>query len=67
MPAKTVLGNISPCNVVPPILKPKVGAKTDNPSKADQQSMEDLFEELGLNEPKEWMTKEDIQEAKKLV
>ena len=67
MPARTVLGDISPCNVVPPILKPKVGAKTDNPSKDDQQSMEDLFEELGLNEPKEWMTKEDIQEAKKLV
>ena len=29
--------------------------------------MEDLFEKLGLNEPKEWMTEEDILEAKKLV
>ena len=28
---------------------------------------EALFEELGLNEPKDWMTKEEVLEAKKLV
>ena len=28
---------------------------------------EALFEELGLNEPKDWMTQEDVLEAKKLV
>ena len=29
--------------------------------------MKDLFEKLGLDEPKEWMTLEDVLEAKKLV
>ena len=67
MPAKTTIGEVSPCNVVPPIWKPEVGAKTEDPDQAWTKEMEDLFEELGLNEPKEWMTEEDILEAKKLV
>ena len=29
--------------------------------------MQDLFEQLGLNEPKDWMTEEDVLEAKRLV
>ena len=29
--------------------------------------MENLFQQLGLNEPQDWMTKEDILKAKKLI
>ena len=29
--------------------------------------MEALFEELGLNKPKEWMTEEEVSTAKELV
>ena len=67
MPAKAVIGEVSPCNVIPPIWKPKVGVEDGNTDQPWSKEMEDLFEQLGLNEPPEWMTQEDIQEAKKLI
>ena len=75
MPAKTTIGEVSPCNVVPPIWKPEVGGltssevggKTEEVDQTWTKEVEDLFEKLGLNEPKKWMTEEDILEAKKLV
>ena len=67
MPAKTVIGEVSPCNVVPPIWKPEVGGETGDQGPSTSKEMEALFEELGLNEPKEWMTKEEVVAAKELV
>ena len=67
MPAKSIIGEVSPCNVVPPIWKPEVGVQTEESDQTWTKEVKDLFEKLGLNEPKEWMTKEDILEAKKLV
>ena len=66
-PTKTTIGEVSSCNVVPPIWKPEVGAQTEKPDQTWTKVMEDLFEELGLNEPKEWMTEENILEEKKLI
>ena len=66
MPAKTTIGEVSPCNVVPPIWKPG-GAQPEDEDQTWTQEMKTLFEELGLNEPKDWMKEEDILEAKKLV
>ena len=69
IPAKTTLGEISACNVVPPIWGPEPEAAPEAKDQEDPwtEEMQDLFEKLGLNEPKDWMTKEDILEAKKLV
>ena len=69
VPAKTTLGEVSACNVVPPIWGPEpeaVPEKTDT-EKPWTKEMQDLFEQLGLNEPKDWMTEEDVLEAKRLV
>ena len=67
VPAKTTIGEVSPCNVVPPIWKPEEGTNSKEGDQISTPEMETLFEQLGLNEPKEWMTAEDIQSAKKLV
>ena len=67
MPAKTTIGGVAPCNVVPPIWKPEVGAEPKDPAPSGSEDMEKLFEELGLNEPKDFMTQEDILKAKELV
>ena len=66
VPVKTTIGEVSPCNVVPPIWKPEE-VTPDIEDQTWTQEMEDLFEQLGLNEPKEWMTEEDMLETKKLV
>ena len=67
VPAKTTLGEVSACNVVPPIWGPEPEAVSEDKDQCWTQEMQDLFEQLGLNEPKDWMTKEDVLEAKKLV
>ena len=67
MPAKTTTGEVTPCNVVPPIWKLEVGAKPEKPDTPKPDDMEKLFEDLGLNEPKDFMTPEDVQKAKELV
>ena len=67
MPAKTTIGEVSPCNVVPLIWKPEE-ANSETENQTWTQEMEDLFEQLRFgSEPKEWMTEEDILEPKKLV
>ena len=67
MPAKTTIGEVTPCNVVPPIWKPEVGAEPEKQDSPKPDDMEKLFEDLGLNEPKDFMTPEDVQKAKELV
>ena len=67
MPAKTVIGEVSPCNVVPSIWKPEVGGEVGDQTPSTPKEMEALFEELSLNEPKEWMTEEEVAAAKELV
>ena len=67
LPAKSTIGEVSPCNVVPPIWKPEGGVESEDPDQTWSKETEALFEELGLNEPKDWMTKEEILEAKRLV
>ena len=69
IPAKTTLGEISACNVVPPIWGPEPEAVPEDSEKEGPwtKEMQDLFEQLGLNEPKDWMTEEDVTKAKKLV
>ena len=67
MPAKTTIGEVTPCNVVPPIWKPEVGAEPEKQDSPKPDGMEKLFEDLGLNEPKDFMTPEDVQKAKELV
>ena len=66
VPAKATIGQVTPCNVVPPIW----GKETDNTPPEEEswtEDMQKLFEKLGLDEPKDWMTDEDILRAKKLV
>ena len=67
VPAKTTLGEVSACNVVPPIWGPEPEAVSEDKEEPWTQEMQDLFKQLGLDEPKDWMTEEDILEAKKLV
>ena len=67
MPAKTTIEEVAPCNVVPPIWKPEGGDEADNSDHPWSEEMEKLFEELGLNESKDFMTPEDILKAKELV
>ena len=67
VPAKTTIAEVTPCNVVPPIWKPEEGTNFKEGDQPWTQEMEELFEQLGLNEKKEWMTEEDILTAKKLV
>ena len=67
MPAKTTIGGVAPCNVVPPIWKPEVEAEPKDPAPSESEDVEKFFEELGLNEPKDFMTQEDILKAKELV
>ena len=65
LPAKTTIEEVSPCNVVPPIWKPESGVESEDPDQIWTRETEVLFEELGLNEPKDWMTPEEVLEAKK--
>ena len=67
VPAKAVVGEVTPCNVVPPIWKPEVGVGSEDEGQNWSEEMENLFQQLGLNEPQEWMTKKDILKAKKLI
>ena len=67
IPAKTTIGEVSPCNVVPSIWKPEESTYEEEQGQSWTQEMEELFEQLGLNEPKEWMTQEEVQEEKRLV
>ena len=53
--------------MVPPIWRPEGGVESEDPDQTCTKETEVLFEELGLNEPKNWMTKEEVLEAKKLV
>ena len=66
IPAKTTLGEVSACNVVPPIWGPEPEPSSEDEDQSWTQDMQNLFEQLGLNEPKDWMT-EDVLGAKKLV
>ena len=67
IPAKATLGEVSACNVVPPIWGPEPEPSFEDKDQSWTQDMQNLFEQLGLNEPKDWMTEEDVLEAKKLV
>ena len=67
LPAKSTIGEVSPCNVVPPIWRPEGGVESEDLDQTWTKETEALFDELGLNEPKDWMTKEEVLEAKKLV
>ena len=67
VPARTTIGEVSLCNVVPPIWKPEGGANPEDSDQVWPEEMEKLFEELGFIEPKDFMTKEQILETKKLV
>ena len=67
IPAKTTLGEVSACNVVPPIWGPEPEPSSEDKDQPWTQDMQSLFEQLGLNEPKDWKTEEDVLEAKKLV
>ena len=67
LPAKSTSGEVSPCNVVHPIWKPEEGVESEDPDQTWTKETETMFEELGLNEPKDSMTKEEILEAKRLV
>ena len=67
IPAKTTIGKVSPCNVIPEIWKPEEGSTSEGEEETWPKDLQNLFEKLGLNEPKEWMTPEDVSEAKKLV
>ena len=53
--------------MVPPIWRPEGEVESEDPDQTCTKETEVLFEELGLNEPKDWMTKEGVLEAKKLV
>ena len=50
LPAKTTIGEVSPCNVVPPIWKSEGGVESEDPDQTWTEETEVLFEELGLNE-----------------
>ena len=56
IPAKTTIGEVTPCNVVPPIWN----TEDTSTKKVDEgtwgSELEVLFEKLGLNEKKDWMT-----------
>ena len=67
LPTKATIGEVSPYNMVPPIWKPEGGVEPEDPDQTWTKETEVLFEELGLNEPKDWMTQEEVLEAKKLV
>ena len=67
LPAKATIGEVSPCNVVPPIWKPEGGVEPEDPGQTWTKETEGLLEELGLNEPKDWMTQEEVLEAKRLL
>ena len=67
IPAKTTLGEVSACHVVPPIWGPEPEPSSEDKDQSWTQDMQNLFEQLGLNEPKDWMSEEDVLEAKKLV
>ena len=53
LPAKSTIGEVSPCNVVPPIWKPEGGVESEDPDQTWTKETEALFEELELNEPKD--------------
>ena len=67
VPAKRTIGDLNPCNAVPPIWKPEWEVQTEDPDQTYIKATKHIFEELELNDPNDWMTKEDIQETKKLV
>ena len=67
VPAKTTIAEVTPCYVVPPIWKPEEEAISKEGDQSWTKEMEELFEQLDPNEPKEWMKEEDILTANKLV
>ena len=67
MTAKAVVGEVSPCNVVPPIWKPDGEANVGEVDQPCSQEVEDLHKQLGLDEPPDWMEGEDVRKAKKLI
>ena len=52
IPAKTTLGEVTPCNVIPDIWKPEEESISEGEHQTWSQDMKDLFEKLGLDEPK---------------
>ena len=50
--AKTTIGEVSPCNVVPPIWGPEPEAIPEDIEQSWTKEIQDLFEQLGLNETK---------------
>ena len=52
---------------LPPIWGPEPEPSSEDKDQSWTQDMQNLFKQLGLNEPKDWMTEEDVLEAKKLV
>ena len=53
LPAKSTIGEVSPCKVVPPMWRPEAGVEPEDPDQTWTKETEALFEELGLNEPKD--------------
>ena len=44
-----------------------MGGGTETPDQPNEKEMNSLFEELGLNEPKEWMAEEEVSAAKEII
>ena len=67
IPTKTTIGEVTPCNLVPPIWN----TEDTSTKKVDEgtwvSELEVLFEKLGLNEKKDCITEEDVLQAKLLV
>ena len=63
IPAKVTIGNVTPCNVVPAMWNTE-----ESPAKQTEDTwgpeLETLFDNLGLNEKKDWMTEEEVIAAK---
>ena len=53
IPAKTTIGNVSPCNVISDIWKPEERSTSEGEEETWSKDLQNLFEKLGLNEPKE--------------
>ena len=65
IPAKTTIRKVTPCNVVSPIWNSEE-SPTEQTEDTWGPELETVFDKLGLNEKKDWMTEEVIG-AKKLV
>ena len=66
IPAETTLGQVTPCNVVPPIWNSE-GSPEESTEDTWGPELETLFDKLGLSEKKDWMTEEEVIATKKLV